>query len=96
MNLGQMRIAETSRGTNLHAAGRPALQAGRRWDDAYSRAFSPDYHRAGLQPASNGAQNTVAVRQHHILSISRRGNGNEIIGKFGGADPLCNTANQFL
>jgi hypothetical protein len=41
--------------SNIHAAEGPALQAGGRWGgtDSLTRAFSPGYHRTGLQPASN-------------------------------------------
>jgi hypothetical protein len=55
---------------NNHAADGPALQAGRRWGVAGSRAFSPGYYRTGLQPASNEVWNTVAVRQHHLSATA--------------------------
>ena len=49
--------------------------------------------------ATNGELQWVAVRQHlpdvqNLPPISQRGNVNEIIGKFGGADQLRNGVNQ--
>jgi hypothetical protein len=68
------------------AANVPPLQGGRQIAWACSRAFSPGFHIAGLQPYSDGVLK--------LSPISHRGNVNEIIGKFGGADRLRNAVNQ--
>ncbi|MGN6552722.1 MAG: hypothetical protein ACTHLW_03190 [Verrucomicrobiota bacterium] len=64
----------------------PPLQGERQFVCTYSRAFSPGYNRAGFQPYPSDMLK--------LPPISQRGNVNEIISKFGGADQLRTAGNQ--
>jgi hypothetical protein len=75
------------------------LQGGDICLDTCSLAFSPRYHIAGFQPCFCDALKLPCPGEAYVFSlrrgtpISHRGNVNEMIGKFGGADQLRNARN---
>ncbi len=68
------------KGRPQRIAHMPPLQGGGGFAWTCPRACSPGCHRAGFQPCFADVLK--------VLPISQRGNVNEIVGKFGGAENL--------